>query len=116
MDVLLYRQMRKQSQALKDVPDVALGHREIYVLCGIEQDAVADGDASGVRLGQAGNAIEQGCLARSGGAEQDGEARRRLEFNFQVELMGLRREALVESRVEQREGFPASFFGWPRLG
>ena len=58
LDVLLDCQMRKQSEALKNVSDAPFGYRKIDALSGIEQNALADGDAALVRLGQTGNAIE----------------------------------------------------------
>ena len=45
-DVLLHRQMGKQGEALKHVSDAPLCHGKIDALRGVEQDAVADGDAS----------------------------------------------------------------------
>ena len=85
-NVLLHRQMRKQRESLKDVSDTPLRHRKIGTLRRIKQDAVANGDASRLRLSQSGNAVEQGCLSRSRRAEQDRESRRSLKLDVQNEM------------------------------
>ena len=64
-DVLGDRHMRKQSEILKDVSDVALRQGKINALRRIEQNALAYDDTSLVRRGEAGNAIEQSGFARS---------------------------------------------------
>jgi hypothetical protein len=51
-------------------------------LRGIEQDAVANSNPAGVRLGQSSNTIEHSGFAGSGWAKQDGEAGLTLELNF----------------------------------
>jgi hypothetical protein len=100
LDIFFDRQMREQGEALKYVAYATLRYWHIDALRGIEQDAVADGDASGVGGGEAGDAIEQSGFAGAGGAEEDGESGRGLERGFQDEIMGLRCVALAKTGFE----------------
>jgi hypothetical protein len=109
--------MREQGQALKYISDAALGYWKIDVLVGVEQSAIRDGDAARVGLAEAGYAIQQSRLTRSGGAEENREAGGGLEFDFEDEALGLRSEVLAELRVKLPDSrFVGARFGLPRLG
>jgi hypothetical protein len=56
-------------------------------LLGIKDDAVADSNPAGVRLGQSSDAIEQSSFAGSGWAKQNGEARSGAKLCFQDKLL-----------------------------
>ena len=74
-DVLRHGHVREQRELLEDVAEAALGHRNVPRGLAVEQHPLADGDASGVRPGEAGDAAQDGGLARTGGAEEDRDAR-----------------------------------------
>jgi len=74
-DVLFGRHVREQGQILQDVADPSLFDRHLNAPFGVEENCAADGDPSNVRLGQAGDRIEQSSLPRPGRAEQDAEPR-----------------------------------------
>ena len=51
LDVLLNGQMGKQGEGLEHISDATRGDGKFDVLCGVDPDAVADGDSSIVWMG-----------------------------------------------------------------
>ena len=77
--------MRKERRLLKHVADVAILHGDIDAALRVEEDAVADRDASLVWPGQSGDAAEQRGLSRTRRAEEHRDAGRRVERDIERE-------------------------------
>src|ERR1700752_544560 len=103
-NVLRDTQMRKQSQTLKHISHAAFRDRAVNALRGIEQNSLADRNPSGVGRNQPSHAVEQGGLARSRRAEQDGEPRRLLELNFQDKFLPVGQLPFAETGFKQGSG------------
>ena len=74
--ILTNRQMRKQTPLLENVSDPAAMRHKPGSGLRVEQDPVADANASTLRGQEAGNRIDDGRLAGTGTAEQGGDALR----------------------------------------
>ena len=105
-------EMRKQRGVLKNVTDIAATHGQVDASLGVEEHAPADANAARVGADEAGDAVEQRGLARAGGAEQDGEAGRRGDFDIEQELT-IAGVALLKAGSERGDSLPnAAGGGW----
>jgi hypothetical protein len=66
--------VRKESEVLKDIAGVAFANWEFYALSRVEYHSTANADCSRIRGGESGDAVEQGGLAGSRRAKQDGDS------------------------------------------
>jgi hypothetical protein len=73
-DVVGHREVREQRVALEHVADTALLRRHVDPGVSIEQDTPSEGDPTGVRPDQSGQALQRQRLAGSRGTEQHGHA------------------------------------------
>ena len=78
--------MRKQGELLEHIPHPALLDGDVQAGRGVEQHALADGDAAGVGPHQAGHAPQDRRLPRAGRAKQDRDAGLRFEGDVELEL------------------------------
>src|SRR5262249_16571139 len=68
------REVRKESQILRDIADAPLGRRKKDASFGVRQDMRSQLHESGAWAPQTGNHIEQGSLAGTRGTENDGDS------------------------------------------
>ena len=88
--------MRKQRVALKHIAQLARPRRHADTRRIVEEHAIADDDATGVGLEQAGDAIERDRLARAGRTEERRDGR--LAGPCDVELEP--RQALADANLQ----------------
>ena len=72
-EVLTDREVREEPAFLKDVADAATMRRQRDLGLGVEQDHVADANATFVRPDQPGHCVDHGRLACPGTAEERGD-------------------------------------------
>jgi hypothetical protein len=118
-EVLADRKVRKQPPVLKDVTDPAAMDRDRDAAFAVEQHVAVEHDPTAVGGDQAGDHIDDRCLAGARGAEQCGHAPRGVEGRFDQD----RPEPLGDLELEHRRGgwaasletrfAPASWHGVP---
>ena len=99
----------KSASLLEDVPDMAILNRDVGMCLRVEQHAVSNGDAAGIRFRQACEAAEQRGLSRARGAEEHRDARRCAEPDLQAECRAQSLRDLDGKRHASRGHGPAVF-------
>ena len=106
-DVLLDCQMREQRVVLKHESDVAQLRTQIDAARGIEQDTLANLDASLVGFHQPGDALHRETLTRPRGTEYHSGVVLGLEASVQLELPAVRAQRLANVDADLHVNTPA---------
>jgi len=88
LDVLFDGQMRKEREVLEHISNPPFGDRQVDVRLRIEEQSRADGDPSGVRSREAGDAVEHRSFAPAGRAQEHREAGWGIEFDIDGKVLG----------------------------
>jgi hypothetical protein len=91
--------MWKEREILKHISNPPFGDWQVDVRLRIEEQSRADGDPSGVRPHEAGNAIENCSFSTTGRAEEHREACRRIELNVDGKVF---RGTMTNPHLEDR--------------
>jgi hypothetical protein len=102
--------VREESEILKNVADSALWDGDVRFTSGVEENAVADRDLSGVKSSQSRDAVEQRRFACARWAEDDRDSWEERESEVESEITSGVGKAFAEL-----DGQSSVRFHWSRL-